>query len=161
MLFFLTAPGIAVVLLWRSIRGAIREPQSRWHILGDGAIVFSVWVLVSEAMLDATFDMASASRTCGRCRTHSFLRVGRFTVGSQHTLRWDGRSSALSVDCRAARPAIVRGSPISNHRVRTNSYGRGFGPTAFGPLQTIMPVADQRSPTTAPDSLNGHSELSM
>src|SRR5436190_23974564 len=55
LLYFIIAPSVAVGLLWRGVRRAIREPNSRWKILGDAAMALGLWWLGSYCMFAVTF----------------------------------------------------------------------------------------------------------
>ena len=58
LLFFALAPGVTILLLWRSVRRSVREIQSRSKILVAGATALAVWAAATYYMFAAAFVTA-------------------------------------------------------------------------------------------------------
>jgi hypothetical protein len=56
--YFGLAPGIALLLAWRSVRRALHEPRLKWTIFVVGTAALGLWALVSYVMFFAAFGVA-------------------------------------------------------------------------------------------------------
>ena len=57
-LFLGLAPGVTILLLWRSVRRGVREFQSRGRILVAGGTALAVWAAATYCMFFAAFVTA-------------------------------------------------------------------------------------------------------
>ena len=57
-IFFGLAPGVALLLIYRSVSRALREPGLRWTILLIGTAALALWVIASYLMLLIAFAVA-------------------------------------------------------------------------------------------------------
>jgi hypothetical protein len=58
LVFFGLAPGVTILLLWRSVRRGIREVHSRGRILVAAGTALAVWAAATYYMFAATFVTA-------------------------------------------------------------------------------------------------------
>jgi hypothetical protein len=52
------APGIALLLAWRSVRRAVREPRLKWTVLVVGAAALALWTAATYLMGLVAFGTA-------------------------------------------------------------------------------------------------------
>jgi hypothetical protein len=52
------APGIALLLLWRGVARALREPRLKWTILVVGTAALALWALATYLVLLVAFGTA-------------------------------------------------------------------------------------------------------
>lgn len=58
LLFFVIAPGIVLLLLWRGVTRAFREAHRRRRIVVVTLAAVALWALASDLMLEMVFDSA-------------------------------------------------------------------------------------------------------
>jgi hypothetical protein len=58
LLFFVIAPGVALLLMWRGITRAFRDAHRRRRIIVLTLAALALWVVASDFMLDIIFETA-------------------------------------------------------------------------------------------------------
>ena len=58
LLFFSVAPGVALLLLWRGARRALREARVRRRIIVVTLTTLALWAFASNVMLEVVFESA-------------------------------------------------------------------------------------------------------
>ena len=78
LLFFVIAPGVALLLMWRGITRAFRDAHRRRRIIVLTLAALALWVVASDFMLDIIFKQRGGSRIRDHFRPGSFPRAGLF-----------------------------------------------------------------------------------
>jgi hypothetical protein len=100
------APGITLLIAWRTVRRAVRDPSHRRTILAGGAAALILWVGATFLMQLAVFGMAwSLAHT--RPLPPGFFPEGWPIYGALTAYAAAGVSLALALDWLSRRKASV------------------------------------------------------